>query len=146
MIPPVHAPGYERPGGRSIADEQLIDKYITARIATHETDASEAARMRMAGYKESTIARGQKVQATEIYKDRVNELVGLLGGSVIEYAITVEERIKQGEHHKETLAQNVKTLQTLVNISKALLPTIKQKTVDIDEKGNRKIVWQTLNG
>ena len=65
--------------------------------------------------------------------------------SLMGYAENVRKRVEAGEHEKDTLAQNVKTLKTLIDISKALLPTIKQKTVSTDEQGNKRIVWQTIN-
>ena len=141
-----HKEGYKRPIGRKMKDEKLVDNYIVASVATLGTESHESDKMRLAGYKESTIQRGQQVQATQLYKERVEELRDILGGSVFSYALEVQERIARGEHQQETLSQNVKTLQTLINISKALLPTIKQKTVNTDPEGNRVVVWQTLNG
>ena len=141
-----HREGYKRPLGRKMKDEKLVDNYIVANVATLGTEAAETEKMRLAGYQESTIQRGQQIQGTQLYKERVEELRDMLGGSVFSYAISVQERIERGEHKTESLAQNVKTLQTLVNISKALLPTIKRKEVTTDPDGNRVVVWQTLNG
>lgn len=141
-----HREGYKRPLGRKMKDEKLVDNYIVANVATLGSEAAETEKMRLAGYQESTIQRGQQIQGTQLYKERVEELRDMLGGSVFSYAISVQERIERGEHKTETLSQNVKTLQLLVNISKALLPTIKRKEVTTDPEGNRVVVWQTLNG
>lgn len=140
-----HLKTYKRPPSRRIQDEKRTDAYLLAKVAAYGTGASDAQQKRMAGYSETTIDSGIKVQATDIYKERVAELMGMMGGSLMGYAENVRKRVEAGEHEKDTLAQNVKTLKTLIDISKALLPTIKQKTVSTDEQGNKRIVWQTIN-
>lgn len=125
----------------------MVENHIAAKIITHDMNVSERVRLEMAGYSKSTAkAQNHPRDQVAIYKEKLSEFLESIGGSVGAYTAEIHRKIERGDHQNETLSQNVKTLQTLINMGKALVPTVKQKTVNTDEQGNKTVIWQTLNG
>ena len=87
----------------------------------------------------------KNIESSNYFQGKVGEIVGRVGIVTEAMLEAILEDVNIGKHLELSLEQKTRLFQVMVNVNKALLPTIKQKEVRQEEDGVRTTIWKTLN-